>query len=361
MFKYIGTFRDEFINIDYDLCIINSLEFKNIIEKEYNLNPLKLALFNRDSHIIDLVHTLEKYGDLEIDKKNGKIIKHIRDEFYISNIKKAEKGEIFDKEDLEVYNVIGYETSSFAVSIKDRNYKEPNNIELIDGFKRIFLTKNVPDRDIFVRVYDYLNSLDWINAMLEFNAYKTLNKEYAAESFITRGFSLGLYKHFNVDISYKGMVPITLMSTYMGNNLYPVLKSNPYFIDDIKLLFSLYKYLKEINQEDDAKYSFDNALILTDSIADVFCRSRENEYSKGKRQKSLEIEDFKVFFDKKENKKHLLKLNKISVSGFKKNHILKNIIPPLIEIFKGKGFEVLNRYDYIDNSKCTITIDESML
>lgn len=341
--KKIGTFYDNETRKEYDLYTMNALKLKDFVLKSYGLSNLKLNMFNLETQLLSDLKSEERFNKLSVNFDSGEILDK---ETYIDTINQSKYGKsirtdiIFDAEkgtsnfrnERNEYHHLGYELLPLAISVKNRDMNNLEKVELIDGFKRIFWTKDIPDRDVFVKVYDELTTKEWINAMLLYNSWKI---PAGAKSFIDRGFILGLYRHFNFDITLVGTNYLRFLLIYLSNNPYSVLHDNDLFIDDFVLLNDLRKEYCEDSLYSD--YSSNTMGHFLDDFAETLRQLRRLEHKLDKRDGAIKIdfEKVKEWMESKEMKKHSKKILSMNVPGFIENYVEKHTRPLLIYFLRG--------------------------
>lgn len=333
----LGTFFDDETGAEYDLYTINALTIKKAIDKSYNLTELKLRMFNGSEHVMDEIrHAADKYK-LEFDWEKGKVINlktfkankkiygKAKDIILNNANHKQDKAENPRYETQQCFQQLGFELLPIAISLKDRNVNDMKKIELIDGFKRMFFTE-VPDKDIFVKVYDILDNVQWFNAMLLFNSWKLFG---STELFIDRGFKLGLYKHFNLDLTLPHFYSyyinaLKYIYKYMEVDVYKVFHNNQYAIDDIKLILDGYEAFTG------------NQVAFLAELVRMLGSIRTMEYDNRQKAKKFVISDFINFRNRKDMIKHFKKIDKMQVTGFIENHVRKYMAPLMINYVRSE-------------------------
>lgn len=337
----IGTFFDSEVRVYYDLYAMNALKLKEAIDKSYNLSHFKINLFNGETNLLSDIESEIRFAkkgrtNLEVDLSEGRIINEAE---YVSqrsgdyssrDIIAAINSSSGFKNTKEDYHQLGFELLPIAITVKGRYLNNLHEVELVDGFRRMFWTKDIPDRDIFVKVYDHLTPQEWINAMLMYNSWKLerpgmwrTNK--GAGDFVDRGFKLGLYKKFGIDLTTYGTLAIDMVNSYIYPSTYSVLKDNPLFINDIKLITDIMSNHKRVSE-------FVSAFVAT--LRDI----RTLEFKSNRRDKSIAIsyEAAKAFMETKETAKHIERIKSMSTPGAINNYIEKHVVPLLIEFFRAQ-------------------------
>ena len=324
--KKVGTFFDEATGVNYDLYSINARTIKKAIDDCYNLTPLKLKMFNSDKDFYESLHTEIEYRGLELDWVKGEVLN-------LEEYKKKNDGyshvynylfnteEDWHKDTNQLYYELGFELMPIAVSLKNKDVSDLKDIELLDGYRRLFCSETIPDRDIFVRVYDVLSTVEWLSAMLLFNSWKLLKD---TELFLDRGFKLGLWRHFGIDITLYGRQAVDFLRIYISSNPYNVLKNNQLAITDMKLVL-------------DAKKVFTgNRRIFLKKVARTLSHIRHMEFNRRESAQVFELSDLIDFTNEKKMAKLFKKIDSMHVGGFIENNIDKNIMPRFVEFARSK-------------------------
>ena len=311
----LGSFFDSETDANYDLYSINAITIKKAIESSYKLSYTKIRMFDDDSQVLQDINRELKNSNLQFDKVTGKIL----NDDYASNKCWNIKPEAIDERTKAHYHIhtknqqyyqLGFELLPIAVSLPNKDTTKLNQIELLDGFKRMFCSQ-VPDKDVLVKVYDILPTAKWCNAMLLFNAWKLIGYKFL---FMDRGFKLGLWKHFGIDVTlhhndYDHDI-ISLLHNFLGVNTFNVLKNNQYIDLDINLILDVHNHLKN-------EYISRRLAILLGFIRSLEIDNRENA-------KPFYSKDM-IPFLKKDAAKHIKKLDSMSVHGFKENYAKKHV------------------------------------
>lgn len=165
--RFLGTFKDNEICVDYDLYSINARQIKKWLDEKYNLTPLKLALFNDETFAksdLELLN-IEELNSIDLNMEKGEInnsqIFFETDRGYrYDNLKKVAVGinlnDIKNKE-----HQLGYELMPIALIVEGRDLEKRENFYLLDGFRRMYYVNNIPDVDVLVKVYDILTPAQW--------------------------------------------------------------------------------------------------------------------------------------------------------------------------------------------------------
>lgn len=372
----IGTFFDSEVRVYYDLYTMNALKLKEAIDKSYNLTPFKINLLNGETGLLHDIETELRYAtkgstNLEVDFNKGIII---NEKEYVSKMSNAYGAQrIIEalsssrgfKNTTEDYHQLGFELLPIAIAIKGRDLNNLNKAELIDGFRRMFWTKNIPDRDVFVKVYDHLTHQEWINAMLMYNSWKlkkagSWRANPGAGDFVDRGFKLGLYKKFGVDLTTHGTLTIEMVNNYIYPSTYEVLKDNPLFLDDIKLIVDIMsnRQNKVTGKNADAKMYYFAEFVRT--FVAILRDIRVLEFNSNRRDQAVVVsyEATKAFLETKVMAKHIEKIESMSTIGAINNYIIKHVIPLCIEFFRAQyGLEtsvteyIQRPYDFFNSMR----------
>ena len=243
--RYLATMRDNQLNIDYDLYQINARVLADKLQKNYRLNPIKLQTFNEEfplaKEVADLKGMLagrncisiwNDYNSLTSTKqKCRELITQIKSNDHVTASK-----------DLQAQ--LGYELMPLCVSVEEKNFFY-EKIELLDGFRRIFFVKEVPDVDVLVKVYGTLDDIQFINAMVIFNSWKFKDSK-SCVSYIDRGFRLGLYYRYKIDFvdyyNYTYETSWNLIDIYTHRLPHASLWNNGQFHKDLVVINEIANY-----------------------------------------------------------------------------------------------------------------------
>jgi len=307
----LGTFFDTETGVEYDLYSMNAQTLKHAVTASYQLSALKIQMFDDDTHAIDDINREIRYSNLVFDKNVGEILN--KDTYSPKYALSNEPCHIHLK-NTEYYR-LGFELLPIAISLPNRDITKLQQLELLDGFKRMFCVE-VPDKDIFVKVYDHLPTNKWCNAMLLFNSWKLASH---LRLFFDRGFKLGLWRHFGIDVTLEQGLDnniIELLCTFIGVEPYKVLKDNQHFESDVRLLLDLNETIK-------------NKYVVT-RAAQVLGHVRRSEVQRDMAKK-LTATDMLKQLQSAAGKKHLTKINSMKVPGHIENYVEKHITLLLIK------------------------------
>jgi len=338
--KKLDTIFDTETGASYDLYRINAKVIKKALDKSYNLTPLKFRMFNGEENLLSTIAYNIKYHNLKFNWKKGKILnlkeflKMQKEEDIYQGKYGADLSDTSTIKNItnETYSQMGFELMPIAISLQGKNIKDISNIELLDGFKRMFCTIEIPDRDILVKVYDVLTTPQWINAMLMFNSWKLadksvlMNSSRKLQSFLDRGFKLGLWKHFNIDLTIGNNNISELIAFYLNAGIFSILKNNNFIASDIEYIIKL-----------DQHFSTENEASFKEILMKVLGTIRGVGYRNRDKNQAFNIEDILALANKSGKQgleKHFKKINSMTVTGFIENYINKNMMPIVITKYR---------------------------
>lgn len=360
--KYIIDMYDNQLKLNYKLYKVNAKELSERLFKQYKLTKIKLELFNSDSNLARDILTYKS----RIGKPYFKGIEEYSYNDIKKTISKLEEGKRFSN---PLGISMGYEIMPLAISVRDYDI-ENGELELIDGFKRMFCIEEVPDIDILVKVYDELNDRDWINSMILYNSWKFVNKS-KAEIYMDRGFQLGLYYRYrlmfvnmyteNRDIQYyiniytnglgmKYDIFYYEMNRDIKRGVYTTLWNNSEFHNDIKILYKLTNMLPtftikkrnkpiEYHKVEDRERRL---LEIEEGITLVLGEIRRYEARNKLERKKFDISIIDNFFKREDLQKHFVKVMNMTIPGFRENYVRNNLIEEIRkEMFTKMGYEYI--------------------
>lgn len=191
---------DNLLNREYKLYQVNARDIYTRLNRDYNIPKVRLQMFNSETGLSRNIGKIKehkkdgyKYNTQDIDTVKS-IIKKIQENEYIDPM--SALGARF-----------GYELMPIAISVDGDFENYETRIELIDGFRRMFCVKEVPNVDILVKVYGKLNDSEWINSMMIYNSWKFAKGE-KANVFMDRGFELGIYHRFGLELHSMELIYI---------------------------------------------------------------------------------------------------------------------------------------------------------
>ncbi len=380
--RFLGTMIDQKINKEYDLYSVNARLLQGMLKNTYlkKMSELDFQLFNDDlkyfrymRHIKQLKRResqgLKVSTHYEIDKMNNEmqeVIKSIQANEH-HNVK------------LQKTSELGYELMPIAISVKDKDINKKQDVELLDGFRRMFYTPEVPDVDILVKVYDEVNDTEWINLMIVFNSWKFADRSHA-KIYLDRGFRLGLYYRYSLDFtefySEYDNFGWGYIDIYTNKLPHSTFWNNLYAHKDIELIYQLiehrpiFKLVKkrseevyDVEQENPAQHPTFLDKMYKVIIAEIG-NIRRKEFSaelKGHtvERKSFSLEYVKAYFQREDLQKHFIKLSTMSVPGFMDNYIRDNLVEDMQNYlreyyFKGNIDTFIQKVKYISDHTDTI-------
>lgn len=337
--KKIDEFYDKVTKVNYDLYTINARELKERLDKTLKLTNLKMAMFNDETRVYNDVNLDVYYGDpkdrLEFDYVKGEILNKEKYSNVSENFRNkriigiSEEGIEVDKEK-EKYHQLGYELLPFAVTVEGRDIKDKEkDVKLLDGFRRMYYMNEIPDVEIFLKVYDILDPSEWQNAMLMFNSWKITNTDKSGR-YLDRGYKFGLLTHFGIDVTKREGIYLNLVDKYIGGKFYGVLKDSKVAHKDIETAVEIeYKYISEykkgLSREEITGRR--NIGYMLEILYKHYGLVRLAEYERGTQNNARVIteENVKEFMGSKEMDKHKKKIRCMKVKGHIENYISKHI------------------------------------
>lgn len=351
--KKLTTIHDAQLNVPYDLYQVPAETFVQLMRKTYEqhgIDLLKAQEFNTTPKITEYgksyVEALTTLKGIQLG-----ILPQYKYSSYDGIMEEVSKFEAFFNQDTAITNRLdkishlGYELMPFAVSVSGRKFTlDASEIELLDGFRRIFYTKEIPSGDVLVKVYDQLDDKKWMTSMLTFNSWKYAD---AGESlrFLDRGMRLGLYYRFGlhfIDFPTYEMDSIqrTLVNYFSGAPYYS-LYENGLFAEDVRLLYKIKMHrpvfeFERKNKKDRIDLSehplkYPVFLKMThDLIAQRLGLLRREETVRILNgdiveRKPLDFENYLAFIQDESLQEMFIKLFHMQVSGHIENSVKKNL------------------------------------
>lgn len=342
--EFLKTMNDRQLNKSYKLYLMNAKKLSQRLCESYGLDNLTLQMFNSDTKLaqytIDLAELKLKGFHISDDSYE---IKHIKE----TTNKIATNTHIDPLTKVGV--LFGYEMMPLALSVKG-NVEDPRTeIELVDGFKRMFCIDEVPDMDVLVKVYEEFSDQEWINAMIVFNSWKFADGE-GCKKYMDRGFQLGLFHRYGirfVDMVMKWGDMFDAINLYTsGRDLnhysiksgveggaYYTLWNNPCFIDDLKSIYEILSYEpvftikkrgkpdQELKEGMKGFYSLGLYRVL-EVFVSILGEVRRAEYQNGVEIRvPFDITILSNYMSDPNNQKHMIKVCQMTVDGFTMNYI----------------------------------------
>ena len=355
--KYLGTFSTLLGNtshqVTYDLYFMSIVDLRKRLLGTLGKSLTQLQIFNNDISR-DLFHLHNREKDLSDSysiRNNYKLIEKFKD------------GRLYDK-DKALALVSGINSSFIQIecsSIEDNSAP----IYLLDGFNRLFTYDELPEIEVLVKVYKQLSDVEWVNLLVEANAWKIAT--YDIENLFNRGLLLSIYQKRNGQIfDFKPCSAITSFQCYLNayfekdyryNKSMTVISTlwdNPYFFDDLLLVNQIVTH--EFNDLT-LSHGFYNTLLELSSFVG---KTRRYEYENGLIRGVFNFSVFEEFCNR--NAGHLKKLNSMVVPGRISNYISTHLSEELKRTFlTGFGHEYTAKKDDIKSSSTSVPFTSVLL
>jgi hypothetical protein len=190
--QYIHTMFDNSLKREYKLYQVNAKELSERLKKDYNLPPVMVQLFNSEAELGRYIKDIKSLRGLGHDISSDDFrVQQVRES--VAKIKNNDHVKPMTRKGIE----FGYELMPIAISVTGDFENPETKLELVDGFKRMFVMDRVPDIEVLVKVYQGLDDREWINAMIVYNSWKFTDSEGAGK-YMDRGFQLGLYHRYKI-------------------------------------------------------------------------------------------------------------------------------------------------------------------
>ena len=343
--------QSNILGLNYELkelevgYIIDKLKSSNVFYDKYNLNYFD---FNSLEH-----RNFVRFASDNIRKNDNTDIYKYREELSRLFDKYATSKEYNIAEDMEYsftndssLNILaGFETGFIDIEIlPDGNWR------LLDGFNRLFRSSNLTDEvlkyKVYVRFYDELNDISWVNYMLVNNSWKFSYSNNLLDIF-SRGFCASLYLRSGINLLTFTESELKYLNFYPLGNSYRLsnaleekdvklcMFNNSEFINDLKTIFELVEWFNnreffEYNKKNEvktsfkAKISYGNYSLPVKRFIELMVSSlgyiRKYEFINKLENKAISVEDLTSYFETVDNKKFIKYLNLI-IDG----HVLNNI------------------------------------
>lgn len=377
--KYLATMYDNLIKKEYKLYLVNAKYVHDRLNKNYNLTKIQLQMFNLETKLAEYTKKMndERHISEYTTEMYNKVVNNIENNNHIGVM-------------TQIGVHMGYELMPIVLCAKGDFEKDETEIELIDGFRRMFCTKEVPNIDILVKVYDKLDDREWINSMIIYNSWKFKNGA-GAKTYMDRGFQLGIYHRYSMNFAqmellyrYYDMFKMVdiytqcddLNSYSMVNGhsrlTYETLWDNNLLKEDLIAIYKIFTYTPTFRIEKKNKAQEYDVSTERDKVRTGICRLyevfvsvlgeiRKYEFNKGiKDRRTFDINIFYDYLGNKNMQKHFIKLTTMEVDGFIINYIIKNLRNGIKEImYKGMGYDYLYPEKKIDGTPIKV-LDETM-
>lgn len=360
--QYIKQMHDNQLNKPYKLYLVNARELSNRLRRSYGLDNLELQMFNSDTKLaqytIDIAEYKLKGYDVDDDRYEVRQIADIEQKI-------ANNTHVDSLTKIGIH--FGYEMMPLAVSVIGDFQDTDLQVELIDGFKRMFCIDEVPDIDVLVKVYGEFTDREWINAMILYNSWKFSDGEGCAK-YMDRGFQLGLSYRYNirfVDMIMKWgnmFAAINLFTSGSDLNQYRSRSStegrayytfwdNSCFMDDLRSLQQILSYepvftIKKRGKPDEQfrpsnqVHSWGVYRVL-EVFVSILGEIRRLEFSQGAfEQKPFDVKILSDYMGDPQNQKHMIKVCQMTVDGFIINYIRDHMRSDIREfIYEAMGIK----------------------
>ena len=332
--NYLATMRDHQLNTDYDLYQINARVLADKLQKSYHLNPVRLQTFNEEFPLSEKVAELKGMLAGRINffirsDYNGLVAAKQECRKLVAQIKSNDH--VTASKDLQAQ--FGYELMPFCVSVKDRDLNN-EGIELVDGFRRIFFVKGVPDVDVLMKVYDTLGDTQFINSMVVFNSWKFKNSK-SCHSYIDRGFRLGLYYRYRIHFinfcNYTHESIWDLIDIYTHRLPHASLWNNGQFHKDLVVINEIANYrpiFKSVKKNTVEVYDVSTKGVKNPHFLDKLIKEYIEFMGAIRRsgeRKSLTLQRFVDYLAQECLQGHFIKMSKMSIPGFINNYFDSNL------------------------------------
>lgn len=330
----LGVFQDTTVNASYTLYRMNARVLKEKLDKREKLTNLKLNMFNSSTSASSDIRYVESrfHDSLQVDYKKGEISTFngdtINDRFDLERIDKAVSKPNINKRQ-ENNHRLGYELMPLVVMAEDMNID--SELILLDGFRRMYYVNEVPDMDVFVKVYGLLEPDKWQTAMLLFNSWKIAPGRFVRDDsyhlYIDRGYKFGLYTYFGIDITLYEDNALEVFQNYINRSFYDTLKDNQYA--HIDLLTSLLAY---------EEYSTNNwgMRILINYIFKVYGSIRRIEFNLSRRVDAevMTVDMLREFVNREKMKRHVKRVKEMKTPGHIENYVKRETELHVLNFFR---------------------------
>lgn len=142
---------DTMINKSYDLYVINAKTVEDRLKKTYKMSKVRIQAFNDAINLPSLITEIRALREEKKRVYRSDYMDEVKE-----NIRKEIKSIINNKHVGDYNRVVsemGYELMPIAVSVAEKAIMNENaEVELLDGFRRMFFVEEVPDKDLLVKV-----------------------------------------------------------------------------------------------------------------------------------------------------------------------------------------------------------------
>lgn len=361
--KYLHTLYDQALEREYKLYLMNARELSERLKKDYNLPSTMIHLFNSESRLEEYLTDIKKL------KRSGHVIKEddlrlTRVRESIKNIKNNSHLQPMTKKGIE----FGYELMPIALSAKGDVENPETSIELLDGFKRMFVMDVVPEIDVLVKVYGEIDDREWINAMIVYNSWKFIDGG-GSNKYMDRGFQLGLYYRYrllfvNMPLTQWDMFRALDIYTTGGDlrsyhldkgsttGTYKTFWNNSVFYDDIQAVYDIltirpsYEIKKKgiVETIDTGKNKRLNTglMRILEVLVSLLGEIRRYEFENGiDERKAFDRTILSSYLNEPVFHKHMVKVIQMSVDGHVINHIKLHMREDMKKyMYEGMGYVI---------------------
>lgn len=374
--KFLTTHHDYVLNQNYDLYLVNSRELHQRLVGTYSEKipefKRNIHLFNADIKYFEQTMKLKqlktgraenrvspKSDDLDVEEINGKLVvfsvPHEKEDSFdrvnkeMDATTKTIDNNEFGSLQTEKAAALGYELMPLAVSVKSKEIlNKDEKIELLDGFKRMFFVKEIPDQEILVKVYPQLNDKEWINSMIMFNSWKFAGHS-TSKVYMDRGFRLSLFYRYGIDFTEFSLVerqnPFAILDVFTDKNPHSTWFNNENAYKDLLFLMNIANYRPtftyqtrskteeirtgDISHECPYQLSFFQTLWYKELGKLRRLEWQQEEDKNEIVRKPFSFSMIEDFFADETLQKHFVKVMKMQVGGHIQNYLSKHILEPL--------------------------------
>lgn len=353
--KKLTTMWDGKLKQSYDLYQTSAKELIALIRSVYEqkgMNSLFVQRFNASLEIGPYRHRYaDKLSTLHAMQAGVKMPYY--HESYNSDKLAQEIGafeEAYQRGDIkhpeeDAVGSLGIEQMPFALSVPQKDVaRNLGELELIDGFRRVFYMENVPDQDVLVKVYDTLEDDAWMSAMVVFNAWKFADNTHSLR-FMDRGFKLGLFKRYEMDATklygYKDDSLENSLKEYIQKEPYSTFWQNGLFVQDVQFMQQVKLHLPVFTAKTKKKeetvdigenpfnypffLSYINRLVYREMGSVRREETKRLEAGETVERQLFVWENYTAFLEQEDLQAYFIKLNGMQTWGHIENNVDKNL------------------------------------